>query len=184
MKKTVIIIFAIVLLFTNTAFSVEYSIIDLTFGGTSAALGINNSGQVVGYSYTTGDIEEHAFLYSGGVMTNLGSLGGTASGAFGINDSGQVVGYSTTTGDTAEHAFLYSGGSMIDLNNLLPTGSGWVLNSATGINDSGQIIGYGYFNGQSRAFVMTVVPEPISSILFLTGGAVLAGRRYLKKKTT
>jgi hypothetical protein len=29
---------------------------------------------------------------------------------------------------------------------------------------------------------VSVVPEPISSILFVIGGALLGGRRYLKKR--
>jgi hypothetical protein len=32
-------------------------------------------------------------------------------------------------------------------------------------------------------FSPPVVPEPVSSILFVTGGAFLAGRRYLKRKS-
>ena len=45
---------------------------------------INNSGQMVG----------GGFLYSGGVMTSLGSPPGCGGGvATGINDNGQVAGY-------------------------------------------------------------------------------------------
>ena len=70
-----------------------------TLGGTdSDGYGINDSGQVTGYSHTTGDAAYHAFLYDG-TMHDLGTLGGTYSYGFGINDSGQVTGESDTTGD-------------------------------------------------------------------------------------
>lgn len=88
-------------------------------------------------------------------MIDLGTLGGSSSHAYDINDSGQVV------GDSDGYAFLYDGGNMIDLNTLLPTGSGWELSVAYGINDSGQIVGQGSnINGDTRAFLMTPVPEP------------------------
>src|SRR4051794_34524752 len=53
------------------------SLVDLgTLGGAdSLGLGINDSGQVVGQS-DTADGHTHAFLYSQGVMADLGTLGG------------------------------------------------------------------------------------------------------------
>ena len=65
-----------------------------TLGGTvSYARGINDSGQVVGYSYTSSGIY-HAFLWQNGSMTDLGTLGGTESYAYGINNNGWIVGES------------------------------------------------------------------------------------------
>src|SRR5208283_1022096 len=63
----------------------------------SAAYGVNDSGQVAGqssYYVSSGDFASHAILYSGGTMTDLGaSVGNTTiyAGAYSINDSGAVV---------------------------------------------------------------------------------------------
>ena len=104
----------------------------------SQAYGINNSGQIVGWSWNSNNAG-HAFLDSGGTMQDLGTLGGTASGATAINNSGQVVGNSTTTTASSPpaHAFLYSDGSMQDLGTF---GGEWSV--AYGINDSGQVAGW------------------------------------------
>src|SRR5271165_5942603 len=74
--------------------AIEYSITDLgTLGGTSSfAQAINNSGQIVGYSYMAGNVNMNAFLYCAGAMTDLGTLGGSDSFALAINGAGQVVG--------------------------------------------------------------------------------------------
>ena len=64
----------------------------------SEALGINDSGQVVGYWENQENSAVGAFVYSGGSMHDLNSLIPTDSGwsleeATGINDSGQITGY-------------------------------------------------------------------------------------------
>ncbi|MGD0519249.1 MAG: PEP-CTERM sorting domain-containing protein [Thermoguttaceae bacterium] len=82
-----------------------------TLGGTdSHALGINASGQVVGYAYTTGNAAYHAFLYSGSTMIDLNTLidplsGWTLSDAQAINNAGQIVGWGFN-GSGYGHAFL------------------------------------------------------------------------------
>jgi probable HAF family extracellular repeat protein len=103
----------------------------------------------------------HAFLWSSGIMTDLGTLARTngSSHAYGINDNGQVVGCSSTT--NGDDAFIYSGGKMTDLNNLIPANPGWTLTQANAINDSGQIVGFGFNpSGQTHAFLLTPVPVP------------------------
>src|SRR5438128_5724714 len=73
--------------------SPAYHLTDLgTLGGPqSAATAINDSGQIAGFSYTAAGYN-HAFLYSGGVMSDLTTLGGNQSFATGIGATGDVVG--------------------------------------------------------------------------------------------
>ena len=83
-----------------------------TLGGlVSVAFGINDSGQVVGWSYATMDYgDQHAFLYAGnGPMQDLNDFIDPASGwilnyAFAINDVGQIVGAGSSPSGQ-EHAF-------------------------------------------------------------------------------
>jgi probable HAF family extracellular repeat protein len=64
-------------------------------GRKTMAFGINNSGQVVGYSQLQG--QDHAYRTLPNQAINpatddLGTLGGQNSKAYGINELGQVVG--------------------------------------------------------------------------------------------
>lgn len=116
------------------------------------AIAINNQGQIVGVS------KKSAFLYSNGMMTDLGAILGAASSvATGINDSGQIVGYMAPPSSQTVHAFLYSNGNLINLNELpeIKT-AGWSIYRARGINNSGQIIAEGTNNnGITRAVLLT-----------------------------
>ncbi len=134
---------------------VEYYITDL---GTlasdpqSRAYGINNTGQVVGYSGVVQGPEEgrRAFLWdSTNGMQSLNTLGGNHSEAYEINNTGQVVGRSTLpSGEGDVRAFLWEGSSMIDIGTL---GGGWT--EAHGINNSGQVVGYSVLSSSVSAFL-------------------------------
>jgi probable HAF family extracellular repeat protein len=149
--------------------------------GPGEATGINSGGQVVGY--TKVNSVSNAFLYSDGVKTSLGTLGGPSgsdSMAHAINDEGQVVGYASTS--SGLHAFLYSSGTMTDLNSLIDSTSGLTLIGATAINDCGQIVGYcKNSSGTQRAFLLTPVPEPSSLLLFGIGTFGLLGYAWQRR---
>lgn len=106
-----------------------------TLGGNqSAAIAINNKGQVVGFDTVTGNGGlNHGFIWEDGNMANINSLIAGDSGWFvqqisGINDRGQMVGQGINTATGKQHGFLLNpicGTSQ--RNPLLPDGfeDGW-----------------------------------------------------------
>ncbi|OHB73136.1 MAG: hypothetical protein A2V70_18525 [Planctomycetes bacterium RBG_13_63_9] len=102
-------------------------------GGYGFANSINNVSEVVGLSSDANGVT-HAFLWSSGAMSDLGSLeGGSYSCAYGINDNTQVVGTSVLNG------FLWQNGQMSDLGDLVG-GLGRTL--AFAVNNLSQVVGY------------------------------------------
>jgi probable HAF family extracellular repeat protein len=116
-----------------------------TLGGDHSAtyaISINDTGQVVGYSYvaTAEGPETHAFITGpdGAGMRDLGPLHGW-SRAFGINEVGQVVGGSSDTAIGVPRAFITGpdGKGMRDLGTL----GGGDSSSASDVNNAGQVVG-------------------------------------------
>jgi probable HAF family extracellular repeat protein len=110
--------------------------------GNSQAAGINDSGQVVGNSWTT-DGSDRAFLSTGGNLYDLGQIGGPggASYAYAINNQGLITGQASGGIGGNYDAFLYSGsGPMTDLGDLGGSSEAWAINNA------GQIVGDSYLS--------------------------------------
>jgi probable HAF family extracellular repeat protein len=126
---------------------------DLPGRNCSAATGINNVGQVVGYSDCGAQV--HAFLWDATTgMRDLGSLPPDNPHSFAddVNDLGLVVG--DTLGGVGGPPFVWDPvNGMRDLAALIDPSLGWILRDASSVNDLGQVVGYAETNEGMMAYV-------------------------------
>jgi PEP-CTERM motif len=118
----------------------------------TAAIGINNLGQIVGTSGALG------FLYSSGVFSTVSVPGAVATIPIGINDVGQISGYFTTNGPGNQDifGFVFSSGKYTIISD--PKGTDTFV---YGINNSGKVVGQsaneGNFFYSNGAFTPTSI---------------------------
>ena len=106
-------------------------------GPNTRALGINDRGEVVGQSGTS------AALWTNGVLTDLGGLGGSTSVAYEINTDEIVVGYASGEPNDRIYGVVWINGVIHKLDDLTePKGALASFNyvAATAINSAGQIL--------------------------------------------
>ena len=133
----------------------DYSITLINVGPaqtTTHITGINNSGQIAGYSLEPSTLFMHGFVYVNNTYANMISVVDQASVYIaGINDSGVVTGYFSTPNGDGAHAFLYS-----QEDGAINLGSLGDQSLGLGINAAGQVTGYFQTNAElltSRAFL-------------------------------
>ena len=120
-----------------------YDVIDLgTLGGySSSAHGVNDVGQIVGFSATeitdpsSGYKIHHAFIWEDGIMQDIGALDSyLESQAYAINNSGVIVGFSSNPSSPMDmRASIWQDGTVVDV--------AGPESQAYDINDTGQTVG-------------------------------------------
>jgi len=98
-------------------------------------LGINEKGEIVGFSGPASGLE-HIALWDRGGVHDLGTLGGDWGEAIANNNKGEIVGLSVTASGDLE-PFLWKNGVLTDLG-VLPGDEG---GGAVDINNQGQVVG-------------------------------------------
>jgi uncharacterized membrane protein len=142
------------------------------YPNSSLATAINNNGQIVGAVYECVSGHMHAALFDATGNHNnidLGALSGSNAGseALAINNNGVIVGWAGNSAmlfDSSGHQ------NNLTLDSLIDPGLGWHLTMAYSINDNGWIVGQGDDpQGNTRAFLLTPVPEPATLTFFALG---------------
>lgn len=117
-------------------------------GTVGTALGINDSGQIAGYTLNETTGAYRAFLDTDGTMYDLNSLATnsnlTLNYAYGINASGEIVGYGTNTSGFSQ-AFVYNNGVVTDIGTL-----GGDNSFGFAINNEGEVIGEAQTTGDTE----------------------------------
>src|ERR1700736_4076386 len=133
----------------------KYKIIQIPTanGSTSSALGLNENGQVVGYSFQGEDYQTFLYVYPSGKIGDIGSLGGKLKAACAINDSGAIAGYSQDSNGNLQ-AFSYTEKSgIISLGTFDGGSTTDAFETAYGISESGIVVGrYDSGSGVFHAF--------------------------------
>jgi probable HAF family extracellular repeat protein len=105
-------------------------------GGTVTwTTGLNNRGEVIGAMTVAGDTGWHPFLWSNGVLKDLGTLGADCGKPTFINDAGDIVGDACSP--TSFFPVMWRNGRLIPLGLV----AGETCGEAYGINSSRQIVG-------------------------------------------
>jgi probable HAF family extracellular repeat protein len=120
-------------------------------GHDSAALGINDADEAVGYADVGGMYAVHAFLYRNGRTKDLGALAsGDYSAAAAINNRGHIVGRSNLVYAGPTLPILYKKGTMT----ALPLLEGATDGKALALNEADWVVGDSEVaNGERHAFL-------------------------------
>jgi hypothetical protein len=164
MKRSGLWLCAAVFLCFSSAFTQQsptaaftFSTIDFPGAACTQALGINNSGQIVGlyntFNSLCGGQPIHGFLLDKGTFTTIDVPGATLTQLAGITGSGEITGFCEGNGCGIGNSFLRDAAGNFNFFTFPSSCS----TAARGINNSVQIVGSYTFtcSGSNQGFLLS-----------------------------